>query len=128
MFLAAINKVGLQGRVERIDVAVSMLAGQHILVFRERAKVSIVLEEATGKLTIARTCASLVSKIEILRKSVAFIPGEGDVFVRARHHLRTVEGFRRKERQHCIRGTIEDGKSLRIASKLMSVDEATVGL
>ena len=48
--------------------------------------------------------------------------------MRASHHLFAVEGFGREKRKNGVGGTIENGESIRVAGKLMSVDEAAVGL
>ena len=91
--LAAVDEVGLHGGVERVDVAVGVLAGQNVVAFGERVEVGVVLKEAAGELAVAVACSACVGEVEVFGQRVGFVPGVGDVWVWAGGHLFAVEGF-----------------------------------
>src|ERR1035437_3248526 len=105
-----------------------MLAGKDVLVQSERTKIGIVLQVALRKLPIAGTSPALIGKVEVFRKRVGFVPGPGSIFMGTRSHFGPIEGLGGKKGQDSIGRAIKNRKGLRIAGKLMSVDQAAVGL
>src|SRR5580658_2237106 len=63
MLDTVVRQVGLHGRAQRIDVAVSMLTRKHIAIFRKRTKIRVVLKETLRQLPIAGARATLIAKI-----------------------------------------------------------------
>src|SRR5664279_2345084 len=64
MFLTAQSQIGQHGRTQRIDMAVSMPARQHVAALRQRM-VILIVEILPPKLSISLTGAALICQKEI---------------------------------------------------------------
>ena len=89
MFLAAKRDVCLHRGTEGFDVTVRVLEREHVVAFRERIEVGVVLQIALGHFAVKHIAAALVSEEEILRQSIGFVPCVGRVFMRTGTLFRT---------------------------------------
>src|SRR6266545_3905794 len=81
MHLAPKRDVGLHRRTEGIHMAVGVFERQHVVALGQWAEVGVVLEVLPGESAIVHLPRALVREKQILRQSVAFVPGISRVLV-----------------------------------------------
>ena len=69
-------------------MTVGVLEGKYIVALRQRIEIGVIFEELLSHVAIKRLAAALVSKEQILRQSIGFIPCVGRVLMRAGAHFR----------------------------------------
>ena len=75
MLFASQRDVGLHGGTESIHMAIGVFEGQHVVAFRKRTEVGIILEILLGHVAIESVAAALIREKQIFRQRVALVPG-----------------------------------------------------